>query len=145
MSIPCRVTQETNEHYDRQEAVAANVDLLRAERVREDRQAVRTNAAQLLSKQPVKGRLTLWRGDVYLGFRYCTWNYSHVVERAREDDEFDIYAINLTLADLTIKQVAANKLAEIIRKAALSIAFESLDINDIWNDVDHLMSWEPEQ
>lgn len=141
----CRVAIEERNHDARQTSFMADMELIRSERFDDDRKQVRATAALLIAKQKVTGKSTQWRGDVYLGSKDCTWTYANVVARAVEHPAFEEAAIDLSSLDLNTYLAAATQVGEMINQAALEVAFESLDVCDIWNDVDHLMTWEPEQ
>lgn len=145
MTQHCRVTQDEIRHDQSQANIACGTNLVREDRYREDRELVRANAALLMAKVEVTAMRTQWRGDVYLGSKEWKWDYLDVVGRASECDEYYGHVIDLTADDFTTRLTAGKKLAEITKKAALEIAFDSLDIGDLWLDVDELMDWEPGQ
>ena len=145
MNTHCRATLDLNIYHSRQAAIESDINMIRLERVKSDRELVSENAAKLLAKQTVKGLSAVWNGSVCLGSRELSWDYLDVVGRASESDKYFGHMIDLTATDFTTRLTAAKKLAEIVSDAADAIAFDSLDIGDIWDDVDELMGWELER
>jgi hypothetical protein len=149
----CRITIELQDHQrylsgleldhyiDHNCVVQKTWKGIRNERYRHDQKEVAVIAQKLLRKETVAFKKQVWLYPAFVGDKPEKRTYESVVDRVIEHDDYRDLFIDLFSHDVDMRRNAYFTLEKIKEKSALEVAFETLDIEHIWVDVEELLDW----
>jgi hypothetical protein len=141
MSQLCRVTIQLQDHQRYQDSLEISYELALKDRYRDDQKEVAVRAQKLLRKEAVEFKKQVWLGPTFIGNKPEKRTYNSVVDRVIEHDDYRDLFIDMFSHDLEVARKAFYKLQEIKEKSALEVAFETMDLGDLYVDVDQLLNW----